>query len=116
MYTNIPSLEIPTKYQYLTYFVVLIPNDMLFDAIIEVDYWYYAFTYIPVKLWSNSMDLRVKANNVTNQGGASNTIPHTMRWVGLELEFVCVEMWAHHIVGLKVGTLPTQPLGLHQQC
>ena len=45
-------LEIPTKYQYLTDFTNLVPVGRLFDSIIDVAYWYHAFTYIPAQHWN----------------------------------------------------------------
>ena len=63
------------------------------------------------------MNLWVKANNITNEGGPSNTTQYHTKCVGWDRssKCLCVEMWGHHIVGSKVGTLPTQPLGLHRR-
>ena len=42
-------LDIPTKYQYLTGITILIPMGRFFDNLIDVDYFYHAFTFIPVQ-------------------------------------------------------------------
>ena len=44
-------LDIPTKYQYLTGMTILICSSRFFDAIVEGDYWYHEFTYIPMKVF-----------------------------------------------------------------
>ena len=40
-------LDIPTKYQYLTGCTILRPTGRFFDTIINLDYCYHAFTYMP---------------------------------------------------------------------
>ena len=44
-------LEIPTKHQYLTAITILIRMGRFFDTIIDVNYLYHAFTYIPDQHW-----------------------------------------------------------------
>ena len=60
---NIDShFEIPTKYQPLDGIDNLIPMGRFFNIIIDVDYWYHAFTYITIQhgmysyeMWANSI-------------------------------------------------------------
>ena len=40
-------LDIPTKYEYLTGDTILIPTGRFFNTVVDVDYWYHAFIYIP---------------------------------------------------------------------
>jgi hypothetical protein len=47
VYNDFYHLDILTKYEYLTGITILIPTGRFFDTIIDVDYWYHAFTYIP---------------------------------------------------------------------
>ena len=44
-------LDIPPKYQYLTGITILIPRSRFFDTILEINYWYHAFTFIPDQHW-----------------------------------------------------------------
>ena len=48
---TITWVYICTKYQYVTGISILIPMGSFVDTIVEVDYWYYAFTYIPDWHW-----------------------------------------------------------------
>ena len=41
--------DIPTIYQYLTGITILIPMGRFFDNLVDVDYLYHAFTFIPVQ-------------------------------------------------------------------
>ena len=45
------DLEIYTKYEYLTVITILTPMGRFFDTMIDVDFWYHAFTYIPDQYW-----------------------------------------------------------------
>jgi hypothetical protein len=50
---NVTShLDKPTKYQYLIANAILIPTGECFDIVIDVDYWYHAFTIILDHQWS----------------------------------------------------------------
>ena len=44
-------LDIPTKYQYLTNATILIPMGKLLDTIVDIEYWYHAFTYTLAHHW-----------------------------------------------------------------
>ena len=39
-------LDEATKYQYVIGIVIVMPTGKFFDTIIDVDYWYHAFSYI----------------------------------------------------------------------
>ena len=47
LYNRLSHLEIPTEYQYLTSITMLIPTNTFIDTIMDAEYPYHAFTYIP---------------------------------------------------------------------